>query len=269
MKGKRQAVGHWLREPFLCRQLGLVSYGGYQWCVAWLQDSSRKYWHHLGGWQLGAADEIKGLSVFADWRTIASCSWNMAWRGSTAVGSVWQCISTGEVSMWHHGDPSATLHSVVVPHHPAPVQIVSVNSEKLLEGKWLILSKETETGLCFNLQNKAALVACNWMVDINEGKKAFELEDCVAQLWGSFRWKWRSWLSEEEGFRAIVGRRCREIWVLIFIDEHLHLATLSSSVLITVVSPQGWGISKSISHGCAEQNLTGRRNYMFFSILEF
>lgn len=74
------------------------------------------------------------------------------------------------------------LHLVPVPHDLAPVQIVSVDSEKLLERKWLILSKETETGLCFSLQDKAALVACTWMVNTSEGKKAFELEDCVALL---------------------------------------------------------------------------------------
>lgn len=86
-----------------------------------------------------ATEEIKGLNVFADWRIIASHSRNVAWQGSPAIGSIRRRISTGEVSAWHHGVPSAMLHSVLVPHDPAPVQLASVDSEKLLEGKWLIL----------------------------------------------------------------------------------------------------------------------------------
>ena len=45
--------------------------------------------------------------------------------------------------------PSAILCSVLVPHDAARVRLVSVDSEKLLEGKWLILSKETETVAVF------------------------------------------------------------------------------------------------------------------------
>lgn len=78
--------------------------------------------------------------------------------------------------------PPAMLLSVLLRHDSAPVQVALVDSGKLLEGKWLILSKQTETGLCFSLQDKADLVACNWRVNTNEGKKAFELEDRVAQL---------------------------------------------------------------------------------------
>ena len=57
--------------------------------VPWLGTSSRKYWHNLGSWQLGATEEIKGLNVFANWRIIASRSRNVAWQGSRAVGSFW------------------------------------------------------------------------------------------------------------------------------------------------------------------------------------
>lgn len=59
-------------------------------------------------------------------------------------------------------------------------------------------------GLCFSLQDKADLVACNWRVNTNEGKKAFELEDRVAQLW-SFSWQWRSRPSEEEACKSSGG----------------------------------------------------------------
>lgn len=71
--------------------------------VVWLGSSSRKCWQNLGGWQLGATEEIKGLSAFADWRIIASHSQNVGWQCSQAIGSVWQCVPMGEVSTWHRG----------------------------------------------------------------------------------------------------------------------------------------------------------------------
>lgn len=42
--------------------------------------------------------------------------------------------------------PPATLLSILLRRDSAPIQVSLVDSGKLLEGKWLILSKQTETG---------------------------------------------------------------------------------------------------------------------------
>lgn len=112
---------------------------------------------------MGATEEIKGLNVFADWRIIASRSQNMAWQGSPAAALSGDVFPHGRGEYMARVAPSAILRSVLVPHDPAPVQLVSVDSEKLLERKWLISSKETETVALFWSpvcgQNKTALIA--------------------------------------------------------------------------------------------------------------
>lgn len=78
----------------------------------------------------------------------------------------WVCLAvyshgTGEY-MAQRGT-FAMLHSVIIPCDPAPTQLASGDSEKLLEGKWLVLSKETETGLyCFLQDPKISWPSTGW-----------------------------------------------------------------------------------------------------------
>lgn len=71
------------------------------------------------------------------------------WAGSAA----WPLglSGSGRGEYMAQGGTSAMLHSVLIPCDPAPIQLASEDSE--LEGKWLVLSKETETGLCCSLQD--------------------------------------------------------------------------------------------------------------------
>lgn len=160
------------------------------------------------------------------------------WAGSAA----WPSALSGSVfagERWVHGSggTSAMLLSVLIPRDPAPIQLASGDSEELLEGKWLVLSKETETELCCSLQDPKM----SWLILLLPS----------TEWWKLMRWTWAGGpkcSSVVEKFQLKVDvqtirevklqRTCRQTQVLIFVDQHLHLAHLSISVLIPVVSSQ-------------------------------
>lgn len=147
MKGKQRAVGQRLHVPGLRGQLDLRLCGGYRWRGTVTGDSSRNCWHNLGGWQLGATEEIKGLNVFADWRIIASHSQNVAWQGTPAIS----------------GD--------VFPVHGA----VGLHLQYLCwwRGNGLFYRRRLKQWLCFSLlpTGRTRLNACNWRLNTNDGKQ--------------------------------------------------------------------------------------------------
>lgn len=166
-------MGHWLHVPFLCRQLGLRSYSGCRWRGSVIRGQQQGILASCGRLAVGSDGGDQRLECVCMLEN--NCK-SLLKLGLARQPGCWLYLATyfhrrGEyVALWA---PPAMLLSVLLCHDSAPVQVVLVDSGKLLEGKGLILSKQTETGLCFSLQDKADLVACNWRVHTNERKKAF------------------------------------------------------------------------------------------------
>lgn len=152
MKGRGHTVGHWLHVPFLCRQLNLQLYCGYQWRGSVIREWQQEVLAKSGRLTVGSNRDQR-LECLC--RLENNCKSLPKCRLAVQPGH-WVCLavySHGRGEYMAQGGTSAMLHSVLIPCDPAPIQLASRDLEKLLEGKWLVLSKETETGLCCSLQD--------------------------------------------------------------------------------------------------------------------
>lgn len=153
MRGRGHAVGHWLHVPFLCRQLSLQLYRGYQWCGSVIREQQQEMLAESGRLAVGSnRGDQRFESIF---RVENNCKSLPKSRLAVKPGHR-LCLavySHGRGEYMAQGGTSEMLHSVLIPCDPAPIQLASGSSEKLLERKWLVLSKETETGLGCSLQD--------------------------------------------------------------------------------------------------------------------
>lgn len=148
MKGRGHAVGHWLHVPFLCRQLSLHLYHGYQWCGSVIMEQQQE--------MLAEAGRLAVRSNRGDQRLECVCRLGNNCKSLPKCGLAVQhgrrlCLavySYGRGECVAQGGTSAMLHSVLVPCDPAPIQRSSGDSENLLERKWLLERKRSPSWSC-------------------------------------------------------------------------------------------------------------------------
>lgn len=152
MKGRGHGAGHWLPVPFLCRQLSLQLYRGYQWRGSVIREQQQEMLAESGRLAVGSNRGDQRLECVC--RLENNCK-SLLKCGLAVQPGHQLCLavySHGRGEYVVQGGTSAMLHSVLISHDPAPIQFALGDSEKFLERKWLVLSKKTETGLCCSLQ---------------------------------------------------------------------------------------------------------------------